>query len=148
MPELPRIYSADQVAVTVNNHLVEGRQKGDFAAIEFQGEDYLATEGLDGAVIVAQMPNTVALVTITVLQGTNSAAILSAFRTAGRLPGFAGFSLGITDLLGGGIFSCIAAFPQNHPSKTYALEPGVLAFAFLCVGALEIEGAALIAAAV
>lgn len=148
MPELPRMYSANEVAVTVANHLVEGRQKGDFAAIEFQGEDFLATEGLDGLVVVAQMPNGVALVTITVLAGSNSAAILSGLRAAARLPGFAGYSLGITDLLGGGVFGCIAAFPQSHPSKTYSLEPGVLAFAFVCVGAVPLEGAALIAAAV
>lgn len=145
MAETPRIYSANEVAVTVNNHLVQGRVKGDFANIEFQGEDFVAEEGLDGATIVAQMPNEIAIVTITVLAGVNSATVLSALRQLGRLPGFAGVSLGVTDLLGGGIFTCIAAFPQNHPPKTYAAEPGTLAFPFLCAGSRELEGANLIA---
>ncbi len=147
MAELPRVYSASQVAVTINNHLVQGRQKGDFAAIDWPGDDFVALEGLDGSVVVGQIENEVATVVITVLKGVNSAAILSTFRQLARLPGFLGFSLGIVDLLGGGIFSCIAAYPQKHPPVTYAAEPGTLAFPYLCVGARNLEGANLIAIA-
>ncbi len=147
MAELPRVYSASQVAVTVNNHLVQGRAKGDFAAIDWPGDDFIGVEGLDGAIIVGQIPNEMANVVITVLKGVNSAAILSGFRQVARLPGFLGFSFGIADLLGGGIFSCVAAYPTKHPPVTYAVEPGTLAFPFLCVGARNLEGANVIAVA-
>ncbi len=147
MAELPRVYSGSQVAVTIANHLVQGRQKGDFAAIDWAGDDFVALEGLDGSVVVGQTENEVATVVITVLKGVNSAAFLSTLRQLARLPGFLGFSLGIVDLLGGGIFSCIAAYPQKHPPVTYAAEPGTLAFPYLCVGARNLEGANLIAIA-
>lgn len=119
-----RHFDLDQVTVMVANIPITEWATGDALTITYREADWVTTQGHHGSVIRAKMPNVVADVKMTLMQGSPVNELLSQLSAADKASGLGAGAFFVKDLNGTTQASGTRSWVEKHAEGKLGTEPG------------------------
>lgn len=132
-------YSFKDHSVILGSQEITGFSE-DGVQIEFNGEGFTDTVGLDGEVATNLDANQSGTVTLNLLQSSSSNAYLSGLYQTAREGGQIAYPLVIRDQFGKTVYTCADAKVKRIPNTSRVRETGAVPWAIICGTLKGFEG--------
>lgn len=109
-----KTYDPNQVAVILGGSIIGGWADGQFVSIVPNSDEYELTIGIDGEGTRAKQNNRSAQITLSLLQSSESNAVLESFLNTGETFGFL-----LKDNSGSTIYSAVACWVRRRPDANF-----------------------------
>ncbi len=119
-----RHYNLDEVTLSIAGVVVTEFATGDAIEIEFDEDDWNVTQGHHGSVVRSKMPNNIASITVTVMQGSPVNELLQSLSDQDRFTGFGAGPFFVKDLNGTSLATAPSSWIKKVPNMTMGTEPG------------------------
>jgi hypothetical protein len=130
MMGIPRNYSLDDVIASVDGRRVTEYAKGDAIAIALDDVDFKATQGMHDSVVFSSQPNSIATVTLKIMQGSPTNKWLSAIANRMHKTHKGFFDLAIQDAMARGSIFVGRGAIEKRPDMAFADEAGAVEWVF------------------
>lgn len=130
-----RHYDLDQVLVMVLGIPVTEFADGDSVKVTFAEDDWVVTQGHHGSVIRSKKPNSVAELTLTLMQGSPANQLLSLAAKSDLLTGLGVGQSSITDTNGTSYAAAPYCWLKKRPDLNLSTEPGSTEWVFTMANA-------------
>lgn len=123
-------YDPKEVVITAGGLPIQGFAPGTFCVIAYAAEHWTKEVGADGEVARARTNDDTGSITITLMKGSPSNAILQALAAADLATGAGVVPVTVTDLGGGGGVVAPDAWIQKTPDLSFGAENGTVEWVF------------------
>jgi hypothetical protein len=130
-----RHYDKDQVVLIAMGIPVLEYAEGDSLSVTYSEDDWVVKQGHHGSVMRAKKPNSVAELTLKLMQGSPANELLSAKVALDLRTGLGAAPSSIKDTNGTSLMSCDSSWCVKRPDLGLATEPGDVEWKFACSGA-------------
>lgn len=117
-----KTYNPKKVAISAGGFIVTGYADGTFVNVEFDEDQWNLAMGSDGEGTRVKSNNYAATITISLMQSSDSNAVLQAFWASDRLSDGGVFPLLIKDNSGKSLYSAEKCWVQKQPPAEFGKE--------------------------